>query len=66
MIVAVNPHPGDFDEARQALKYGAIAQDISVRKTMNTRKAPVPRKIKSTDKPVPQEVWTLVEDWGEV
>ena len=43
-------------------KYGAIAQDISVcktmntRKTMNMRKAPVPCKIKRADKPVPQEV----------
>ena len=29
MIVAVNPHPGDFDEARQALQYGAIAKEVS-------------------------------------
>jgi kinesin family protein 20 len=28
MIVAVNPHPGDFDEARQALQYGAIAKEV--------------------------------------
>ena len=31
MIVAVNPHPGDFDEARQALQYGAIAKEVSAR-----------------------------------
>lgn len=29
MIVAVNPHPGDFDEARQALQYGAIAKEVT-------------------------------------
>jgi len=66
MIVAVNPHPGDFDEARQALQYGAIAKEISVRKTMNTRKAPALPKKKSEGKPVPQEVETVVEEWEEV
>ncbi|EKX39990.1 hypothetical protein GUITHDRAFT_50888, partial [Guillardia theta CCMP2712] len=28
MIVAANPNPSDFDEARQALTYGAIAKEI--------------------------------------
>lgn len=66
MIVAVNPHPGDFDEARQALQYGAIAKEISVRKTMNTRKPPVQPKKKSEEKAVLQEVETVVEEWEEV
>jgi hypothetical protein len=114
MIVAVNPHPSDFDEARQALQYGAIAKEvrkswlcntiypelekqlhcalwalalfdlstfkvadlgarsqISVRKTMNTRKPQVQPKKKSEEKVVEEmetirETETMVEEWEEV
>ena len=67
MIVAVNPHPGDFDEARQALQYGAIAKEISVRKTMNTRKpAPMPKKKSEEKVEIETVVETVVEEWEEV
>ena len=37
MIIAVNPDRNDYDEAVQALRYGCIAKEIVVRKTISTQ-----------------------------
>ncbi|KAJ1494178.1 P-loop containing nucleoside triphosphate hydrolase protein [Baffinella frigidus] len=61
MIVAANPRKSDFDEALHALRYGAVARDIVVKKTMDTRKpaAKRPAAVKPVEEPV-------AEHWEEV
>jgi len=39
MIIAVNPDRNEYDEAVQALRYGCIAKEIVVRKTISTQAA---------------------------